>query len=189
MIISVYSPELKKYGGIDDQTKKIVIPFEYSDIEIQADGLVVTSENGDCGCYTLDGKIIYSPCKITNIIFLKDDLLLFTIPEENTVAITTFSGKPLLSMKFEAILFFCGINFLAIEYSISRDILDLLVENFFYTIGASVSARICVCSNGLWGVFDCYEQKLIVPCSFVRAIHYKDNSIILYDAQGNKTKV
>lgn len=135
MIISAYSPRLKKFGGIDSETRKVVIPYEYSNV------------------------------------------------------IATFSAECILPINYEAILFFSGINYQAIKYDACTDISDLLFDTQFYNIGASILNRICVCSNNLWGVYDSSSKKLIMPCSYTKAIHYKDNNIILYDSNGNKTKI
>lgn len=192
MIISAYSPTLRKYGAVDDQTHEILIPYEYSDVQIQPGGVVVTNFNGDSGCYTLDGQCIYSPesnSKIANIVFLEDNRLMFTIPKKNKVAIKDLFGDFIIPTEYNAVLFFCGINFQAIEYSVSKDITNVLVDNLFYSVGGNITSRICVCSNNLWGVFDYSLKNLIVPCSFSRAVQYKDNTIILYDAQGNKKRI
>src|SRR5574344_2189676 len=124
MIISAYSQSRRKFGVINEETNEIIVPYDFSICTVQPNGIVVRNENLRYGCYSLDGTELYSPkspARIENIIFLKNDMFAFSYPKKNIVAISDFKGRFILPPDYQSFLFFYGINFKAVEFSVNSN--------------------------------------------------------------------
>lgn len=189
MIIPKYLEKEKLFGAIDDTTGELLVPCLFSKVEIQPYGIVVINNKLRYGCFSLRGEELYpanSPARIENIIFLKNDMFAFSYPKKNVVAISNFKGDFILPPEFESFLLFCGVNFKAVEFSVNPTFPQINKEPFFYDFGASISEKICVKQNDLWGVYNTFTKELEYECIYPSAEQCVDSPIILKNIAKNE---
>lgn len=192
----------EKHYGVIDENKKTIIPFEYKEINIQSNGIVVKDDDDNIGCYTLNGVPIFLPSsqpsqpKINDVIFLKDQRLILRITETEDrtkkecekLVLMNFSCNTLIPFMFDSILIFTGSNYHTIEISSkfapSEEILDsnAYIEN-------KVCIKACMNEESCWGVFNLTTKKIIHPFKYSEAKQSIGSHIVLTDNNGEKVKL
>ena len=142
------------YGVVTDTPSwSLVIPPMYEQIFPHPPGFSCRHPKKDLwDAYSLDGTLILRDCQ--NILFLDNDYILFSMPNNKCYVVNYMKGKVVGNMHFESALIFIGNATEATEFDSSTDIFDIIVHTDYSTVGAHIEDWLCVKVNGSWGILD-----------------------------------
>ena len=154
MLTGVKSTKNGRYGIVDEETGKIVIPLIYKSVSVQKYGIVAECDNSmHSDIFSLSAKKISTTYK--NVLLLEDNLLLTCLG--NLCMIMNYSdGTFLCDTEADAVLFFAGNKENAQPYTPKTNIENILSDSAYEKYGAHLENRIAIKSseNHLWGVYN-----------------------------------
>lgn len=155
MLTGVKSTKNGRYGIVNEETGKIVIPLIYKSISVQKYGIVAECEdNIHSDIFSLSAKKISTTYK--KVLLLEDHLLLTCY--SNLCMIMDYSNDTFLceDTEADAILFFLGNKATAQPYTPQSNIDELLSDPNYNKYGAHLENRVAIKSsdNHLWGIYN-----------------------------------
>lgn len=159
--------------------------FEHKIPVIQKYGIVAVSPDGKglADAYTFDGKIALQ--RGINIFFLDNNLLL--VSDGKNCYIYNYQTKKMISTKkFESILFFCGSNTQAQQYTPTRDMTSIFSIPDYQRFGAHLETLVCAKLSSGWGVYNLSNQTTYASFAYKVVVHCKGLNIGAVDQKGNQ---
>ncbi len=179
MLTGVQSLTNGRYGVVNEESKKIVIPLIYKSISFQKYGIVAEcDDNLHSDIYSLDAVKVSTAYK--NVLLLEDNLLLTCLG--NLCMIMDYSDSTFVcDTEADAILFFLGKNIQARPYTSKTELEELISDPSYSDFGAHLENRIAIKSseNHLWGIYDRSSNSLHTDFSYPTMVQVKDDKIMV----------
>ena len=175
-------------GTSDAYTLDGRLIFEHRIPVIQKYGIVAVTPDGKgiADAYTFDGKIALQ--RGMNIFFLENGLLL--VSDGKNCYIYNYQTKKMISTKkFESILFFCGSNTQAQQYTPTRDMMPIFTLPDYQKYGAHLEALACAKLSSGWGVYNLSNKTTYASFAYKVIVHCKGLHIDAVDQKGNQVEL
>lgn len=184
MLIVVQSIHNKRFGFVDDTTRKVVVPLNYQNIIIQKGGIITQQpENGLWTAYSMNGVGYFKNCK--NILFLDNNLMLFS-GNNNLCYIYNCTTKTYLTnIAFESLLVFIESSIHAIPFSSVTNISKTIATTDYNQFGAHFESLLFGKINGNWGIINIENGSIVANFIYKTMVHCAGKQIGARDTNGN----
>ena len=168
-------------GTSDAYTLNGRLIFEHKIPVIQKYGIVAVSPDGMSDAYTYDGQRVLE--RGYNIFFLDNSLLLVSAGK-NCYIFNYETLKMMSTKKFESVLFFCGSNTQAQQYTPTRDMTPIFTLPDYQKYGAHLETLVCAKMSSGWGVYNLSNKTTYASFAYKVIVHCKGLHIGAVDQKG-----